>query len=52
MMERKNILLTGRPGVGTVKQRDDATVVRVMKENRDEVPDQLAESVEDSPQTF
>jgi nucleoside-triphosphatase len=38
--------------VGSVKQRDDTTVVRVTKENRDEVPDQLAESVEDSPQTF
>jgi nucleoside-triphosphatase len=38
--------------VGTVKQRDDTTVVRVTEENRDEVPDQLAESVEDSPQTF
>ena len=38
--------------VGSVKQRDDATVVRVTKENRDEVPDQLAELVEDSPQTF
>jgi nucleoside-triphosphatase len=38
--------------VGSVKQRDDTTVVRVTKENRDEVPDELAESVEDSPQTF
>ena len=38
--------------VGSVKQRDDATVVHVTKENRDEVPDQLAELVEDSPQTF
>jgi nucleoside-triphosphatase len=38
--------------VGSVKERDDATVVRVTKENRDEFPDQLAESVGDSPQTF
>jgi nucleoside-triphosphatase len=38
--------------VGTVKQRDDTTVVRVTKENRDRLPDKLAESVEDSPQTF
>lgn len=41
--------------VGSVKERDDATLVRVAEENRDELPDELARLVfesGDSPQTF
>jgi len=41
--------------VGSVKERDDTTLVRVTEENRDEVPDDILSFVfkgRDSPQTF
>jgi len=41
--------------VGSVKERDDTTLVRVTEENRDEVPDDILSFVfegGDSPQTF
>lgn len=41
--------------VGSVKQREDTTLVRVTEENRDEVPDEVLSFVfegGDSPQTF